>query len=833
MSQNININETPGLFMPTVYCSQYDVGRTIKFKVTSSEGYDIPSGATVKMEGTKPSGLGFTLNGTVSGNEVTFVSTDGETECFTDEAGIFAAELSILSGTDVIGTANFYIEVEPSPHPDGTTDGKAETIIPTLTLLVERVEAAASSILDMQVVADTLPAGSDATYSYDEETNTATFGIPKGADGSLASGVLAPTYSSSATYAVGDYVYYSGNLYRCAVAITTAEAWTVGHWTQVALGDDVTDLKSDISAANVVADSLTQSNLFELGSISNSTGAESDATSRVRTDYIDIDEYTYFSIDGSGLYNYWIRVYDSSKTFLGNARAASSDILSSTSESSYGLLLSLVRKVFSTAKYVRIVYKRTNNADITPEECKAVLHRSDWQKVKTTLPIEIGTINLTTGNIYTGADDIGNAENYFRSSHFIEVIPSTTIYIESDINISVFSVAQYDSDYGYISKIDSYTGFFALSPTTKYVKFRFLVSSHTLEDLNTPIYITALAYDSNLTFKKNIRTSTDCESFLYQVNNGTGYTTGKLKLPSNYSNDGKAVPLIVFVHGSGDLGTMATETMTTNYETYYNYLRDNGYAIFDCYGWDSNHLSTGSNTWGAPNNIQCFKSGIEFVLKDWNIDRNNIFVASKSLGGILAGLFAFDSQFKAIGMLAPELNMLTPDTFGYSKSVRVAIAEDLDFTGDWESVINVSNENFAKNDAYWAVISANANNMCGYIPEWKNVPLSISQKIDDAKNYNFNNSQYQICNVPVKIWIAQDDGAVYYEQSEGFVQKINNGGGVAVLRTMPSGTGGHHSVDTDANAPQTANVTTILGETYASIPTAYYELCEWFNSHLN
>ena len=165
MSQNININETPGLFMPTVYCSQYDVGRTIKFKVTSSEGYDIPSGATVKMEGTKPSGLGFTLNGTVSGNEVTFVSTDGETECFTDEAGIFAAELSILSGTDVIGTANFYIEVEPSPHPTGTTDGKAETVIPIFTQLVERIEAAAADVDEKYP--DILDAKTDAEAARD------------------------------------------------------------------------------------------------------------------------------------------------------------------------------------------------------------------------------------------------------------------------------------------------------------------------------------------------------------------------------------------------------------------------------------------------------------------------------------------------------------------------------------------------------------------------------------------------------------------------------------------------------------------------------------------
>lgn len=76
--------------------------------------------------------------------------------------------------------------------------------------------------------------------------NTTTFEVTNGQNGSLASSVLAPTYSSSATYAVGDYVYYSGNLYRCVTAITTAEAWTSAHWTQVALAPEVADLKSNL-----------------------------------------------------------------------------------------------------------------------------------------------------------------------------------------------------------------------------------------------------------------------------------------------------------------------------------------------------------------------------------------------------------------------------------------------------------------------------------------------------------------------------------------------------------------------------------------------------------
>lgn len=62
---------------------------------------------------------------------------------------------------------------------------------------------------------------------------------------------MAPAYSTSATYAVGDYVNYNGSIYRCTTAITTAESWTSGHWTAVVLGADlaaqVSDLKTQLN----------------------------------------------------------------------------------------------------------------------------------------------------------------------------------------------------------------------------------------------------------------------------------------------------------------------------------------------------------------------------------------------------------------------------------------------------------------------------------------------------------------------------------------------------------------------------------------------------------
>lgn len=243
MAQTINVNTTPGQFMPTLYYSQGDIGREFEIVLASSDGWSIPAGATVEMVATKPSGFGFSVAGTLTDNVASFTTT----ETMTNEHGRYPAEIRITSNGDVIGTANFYLSGEKDPHPAETIDGDASEIMPELTLLVERVETAASSVLDMTVNASTLSAGSQATYSYDEETNTATFGIPQGEAGAGAAGVTASAYSSSRTYAVGDYVIHNSNLYRCTTAITTAEAFTAAHWTQVVLADDVSDVKSELT----------------------------------------------------------------------------------------------------------------------------------------------------------------------------------------------------------------------------------------------------------------------------------------------------------------------------------------------------------------------------------------------------------------------------------------------------------------------------------------------------------------------------------------------------------------------------------------------------------
>ena len=56
-------------------------------------------------------------------------------------------------------------------------------------------------------------------------------------------GITSPKFSTGSTYTVGDFVIYTGNLYRCTTAVTVAGAWSASKWVQ-------TTVKGEIKALN-------------------------------------------------------------------------------------------------------------------------------------------------------------------------------------------------------------------------------------------------------------------------------------------------------------------------------------------------------------------------------------------------------------------------------------------------------------------------------------------------------------------------------------------------------------------------------------------------------
>ena len=125
-TQTVTINLVPGLSTPPVVnVKQGDIGRPLAFKVLDGTSSAMFAGATVaKVEGTKPSGLGFSETGTITGNTVTLNTT----EEMTQENGRILAEISFTNSGTVIGTANFILAVERDPHPENVIDGTYETM---------------------------------------------------------------------------------------------------------------------------------------------------------------------------------------------------------------------------------------------------------------------------------------------------------------------------------------------------------------------------------------------------------------------------------------------------------------------------------------------------------------------------------------------------------------------------------------------------------------------------------------------------------------------------------------------------------------------------------
>ena len=164
--QIVTVNLTPGISTPAVVrVSQYDVERPIIFKVLDgTQPAVLPDACTATIEGTKPSGLGFSLLGTVGlGGMVNFTTS----MTMTQECGMIPAEIRL--STDAygsvpasdIGTANFILAVEPSPHPDGTTDGTQETMQNLETRLQGEIDS-----LDSRV--DALEAGGGGSGLTDD-----------------------------------------------------------------------------------------------------------------------------------------------------------------------------------------------------------------------------------------------------------------------------------------------------------------------------------------------------------------------------------------------------------------------------------------------------------------------------------------------------------------------------------------------------------------------------------------------------------------------------------------------------------------------------------------
>ncbi len=112
ITHEVDLDMYPGVRVPVVvHVSQYDSDFSIAFKLYSSRGtFNMQSGTTATVRGTKRDGKGFSASASVSGNTVT-VTGDQQ---MTAIKGANTFELSLTKSGKELNTSNFVLYVEPA-----------------------------------------------------------------------------------------------------------------------------------------------------------------------------------------------------------------------------------------------------------------------------------------------------------------------------------------------------------------------------------------------------------------------------------------------------------------------------------------------------------------------------------------------------------------------------------------------------------------------------------------------------------------------------------------------------------------------------------------------
>lgn len=230
---------------------------------------------------------------------------------------------------------------------------------------------------------------------------------------------MAPAYSTSATYAVGDYVNYNGSIYRCTTAITTAESWTAGHWTAVVLGADLASQVSDLkNAINEYNNAIKQekSMKFTHGGIANSDGQTTSGQIRARSNYFKLVPGAIYEVGAD--FEFVLYEYN----------------LSGNTANYVGVLTPqyITKYKATAAKTVAMVQRHPNNSNIT-DLSEVKIYQTDPENEFNEQLATYASAGDITGMIIdnTVINVSGNptSNQYYKSTDFIEVNPGDLLRI--------------------------------------------------------------------------------------------------------------------------------------------------------------------------------------------------------------------------------------------------------------------------------------------------------------------------------------------------------------------------------------------------------------------
>lgn len=384
---------------------------------------------------------------------------------------------------------------------------------------------------------------------------------------------------------------------------------------------------------------------------------------------------------------------------------------------------------------------------------------------------------------------------------------------------------------------------------------------------------------------KRVQLRSVSERLVYRVDENI-CTTARLKLPPNYTTEGKKVPLIIWDSGDGSFSSWDEEIGCPGYEgrvTGINYLADSGFAVLEIYSWGSYYAVNypGADSRSAmpiPTHLKTHEKGVEYVLSRYNIDPENIFHVSKSGSGKLALFYALQKpsfNLRGIYAMAPVFDDINFVGWGMP-DYRAALYKELNMRGDpdtegtpaYQYIHGTPVAEGGYNGQGWVprsdkgkqFVTDNADKFTFIVPGWMNLcGQTIAQKLQDTwdfgeafwEGYTYNSetgtwswtdptklpaSRGEVCytrdnlvmvgnHIPFMVIMSPTDEQTPYWDALEVVKQLKNGGDDASMYTLE--TGGHSGPDLSTTGPNAVqNVTTRLGVEYASVSIGWYVTCE-------
>lgn len=215
ITQTYTLSLQPGGAPLRIPCVQRDANsRDITFDLTSGGvAFSPPDGAVITIDGTKPDGKSFSAAGTISGSTITVTLS----QQMTAVAGDVPCQLTITSGTAVLGTARFILAVSEAAIPTNPDLSSSDmSVFETLkNAAAQSASAAAASAAQANAAADKMankvdkvvPSAPGNVAVLDANGNLADSGIT----GTL--GTWTPVVSGATSYTnrIGTYLKM-GNL---------------------------------------------------------------------------------------------------------------------------------------------------------------------------------------------------------------------------------------------------------------------------------------------------------------------------------------------------------------------------------------------------------------------------------------------------------------------------------------------------------------------------------------------------------------------------------------------------------------------------------------------